>query len=269
MKRTREEQEKDEIFRLSNTPNLHLIELKWKLRGDRERLYMTYFCDKCGQESSSFAIDIKNNYTCKFCGRGPFHLNLLDFKKWLSFTYNNSFELVNDNEYIDNKSRVHIRCKECGFIFYPSVTTLKRPRKAFCPKCRKNRSNGEIYIDSWLTKNKILFFSEKNFDWLPSPYLRYDFFIPEKKLIIEYDGEQHIRATDFWGGKEGLKKRKENDEIKNKYAIENGFSLLRISYLHEKKISVILKNLFGSTTIPNGSKGQILEASNFLKDDIV
>ena len=43
-----------------------------------------------------------------------------------------------DRAYIDPS-----KCKECGFIFNPSVTSLKRSRKILCPKCRHGRSNQE------------------------------------------------------------------------------------------------------------------------------
>ena len=73
-------------------------------------------------------------------------------------------------------------------------------------------------------------------------YLRFDFYLPDYNLLIEYDGRQHFEVVDIWGGVEGLKKRKLNDEIKNKYCIKNRIPLLRISYLEnvEDKINEYL-----------------------------
>jgi very-short-patch-repair endonuclease len=67
---------------------------------------------------------------------------------------------------------------------------------------------------------------------LPLPF---DFYLKNLNLLIEYDGRQHFEAVDLFGGEEGLKKRKINDNIKNEYCKKNRISLLRISYLDDIK----------------------------------
>ena len=52
-------------------------------------------------------------------------------------------------------------------------------------------------------------------------------------ILIEYDGRQHFEVVDIWGGEEGLKKIKINDNIKNNYCEKNGIPLLRISHLED------------------------------------
>ena len=61
-------------------------------------------------------------------------------------------------------------------------------------------------------------------------YLRFDFYLPDYNILIEYDGRQHFEVVDIWGGEEGLKKTKINDNIKNRYCEKNGIHLLRISH---------------------------------------
>ena len=49
-------------------------------------------------------------------------------------------------------------------------------------------------------------------------------------MCIEYDGEQHFRPIEFFGGIESFKNLILKDELKNLYCQENNLSLLRISY---------------------------------------
>jgi very-short-patch-repair endonuclease len=75
--------------------------------------------------------------------------------------------------------------------------------------------------------------------------LPYDFYLPERKILIEYQGIQHYSIQRF-GGME-LEKAKKNfeeqqikDEIKEKYAKNNGYLFLKINY--NENIEEILKS---------------------------
>lgn len=48
--------------------------------------------------------------------------------------------------------------------------------------------------------------------------------------LIEYDGEQHFKPVEFFGGKEAFQKQQERDRKKNKWCKENNIPLLRIPY---------------------------------------
>ena len=70
---------------------------------------------------------------------------------------------------------------------------------------------------------------------------RYDFILLDNQYhpyrLIEYDGEQHYSAKEFFGGTEGLKKLQLNDKIKNDYAKQHNLPLIRIPYT-EKNITI-------------------------------
>lgn len=69
--------------------------------------------------------------------------------------------------------------------------------------------------------------------------LRYDFCIYYKNqtILVELDGEQHFSAINHFGGEEGYKTRLRNDELKNNYAQEHEYSLIRIPYTEFSSIS--------------------------------
>lgn len=77
-------------------------------------------------------------------------------------------------------------------------------------------------------------------------HLRFDFYLPNYNLLIEYDGEQHFRPVAFNGDKElaveRFKMGQERDAIKNKYCEDNQINLLRIPYWESENIETIISN---------------------------
>lgn len=115
-----------------------------------------------------------------------------------------------------------------------------------CPSC--SQSKGEKEISKILKKLNINFISQKKFKKCLNDktgrLLKFDFYVPSKKLLIEYDGKQHFKPIEFFGGIKGLENRQNLDEIKNRYANDNGFKLLRIPFYEKKNISnIILQNV--------------------------
>lgn len=114
-----------------------------------------------------------------------------------------------------------------------------------CAKCKT--SKGELIIMNFLNKKNIYYEYQKAFDGcINKRKLKFDFYIPNRNLIIEFDGDQHSKESLFFGGKKGFDYRKRNDQIKNKYALDNNMKLLRIDYnqYRNNKIKMILENNF-------------------------
>lgn len=65
-------------------------------------------------------------------------------------------------------------------------------------------------------------------EWLGQQSL--DIYIPESRIGIEYQGEQHYKAVEIWGGEAALKENQERDLRKKKLCSENGVVLLEWSY---------------------------------------
>jgi hypothetical protein len=113
-----------------------------------------------------------------------------------------------------------------------------------------SESEGERNIRVFLTKNKIKFKSQHRFRNCFSTVaernykLPFDFFIPEKNVIIEYDGEQHFKPIEHFGGTIGFEKRKLRDEIKNTFCKLENIHLVRIPFTEKENIPTILSNLF-------------------------
>lgn len=74
--------------------------------------------------------------------------------------------------------------------------------------------------------------------------LPFDFYIPERNLCIEYDGQHHFNVVSKYGGDIFLEKVKKHDKIKDDWCLKNNIKLIRISYRQKRKITKILNELF-------------------------
>ena len=113
-----------------------------------------------------------------------------------------------------------------------------------CPKCAS--SKGEQKIIMILDSKGTHYERQKMFSNCRSPkgrMLKFDFFIPDKNVLIEFDGPQHF--GDLKIGKYTLKKQefevlKIHDKIKNEYAQSNGIKLVRIPHWEDKSIENVI-----------------------------
>lgn len=110
-----------------------------------------------------------------------------------------------------------------------------------CPSCRESR--GEKKVAEILRKHNIQFERQVTFDDLKDESnLYYDFYLPEHKMFIEYDGFQHYKSISFFGGEESFLKRKKHDIIKFKYAVNNGYKILIVRFISLNYLEELLVN---------------------------
>lgn len=108
---------------------------------------------------------------------------------------------------------------------------------AGCPKCASEESvsRGMKMIEEALNMLGYVkgstYIREHTFEDLKAARkLFLDVWLPELSLVIEFDGEQHFRMPDHWGGEESLIETKYRDKIKDSYCVTNKKNLLRIPY---------------------------------------
>jgi very-short-patch-repair endonuclease len=137
--------------------------------------------------------------------------------------HNNKYNYCLTN-YINNQSKVEIICATHGSFMQTPASHLSGTG---CPSC--SESKAEKKISNILLENNIKYIPQYKFkdcrNVLPLPF---DFYIPEKNLCIEYDGEHHFNSR--WVGKDELKKIQLRDEIKTNYCKKNNINLIRIKY---------------------------------------
>lgn len=170
---------------------------------------------------------------CPVCGdirRGrntistPEFIRQAKIKQGTTYTYPNAVYVANDEKLI-------ITCKKHGDFEQTPKSHLRGKGCAIC-----NESTGERKIANILNENEIRFVREKKFDsCINVKQLPFDFFLPEKQILIEYQGIQHYKTvkTDFFGGEEALIERQKRDQIKRDWTANSPYKLIEISYLDD------------------------------------
>jgi very-short-patch-repair endonuclease len=135
------------------------------------------------------------------------------------------------------------RCSRFPKHEWKTTVTSKMGRDTDCPQC--NISKGEKAISIHLEQRNIRFQPQKRFSGCRYKHLlSYDFYVPSHDLLIEYDGEQHFNPDIYFSKLGNYEKTVRRDIIKLKFALVNGFTVLRISYKEFKYISEILDMFF-------------------------
>lgn len=138
-------------------------------------------------------------------------------------------------------------CKcDCGNLVIVSNNSLKQLNTTSCG-CLI--SKGEQKIKEILNSLNIQYETQKQFSDLlgvKNGKLRFDFYLPQYNIALEYQGEQHYKNIEHWDGQEGLQTRQIHDQLKRNYCLKNRIKLIEIPYtdfnlLNDKYIL----NLFG------------------------
>ena len=176
---------------------------------------------------------------CPKCGRvSTFDKTMLGNAKFISKaqkTHGTKYDYTDVN-YQGAHKKVTIICGAHGP--FECTPANHWHRGVGCTKCiNSNPSRGEAKIASWLAAQNIPYEYQKSYPdlWYKAKNgrLKYDFYLPTKNLLIEYDGEHHTQPIS-WSkkidGVERLKAQQIKDQLKESYALKHGIQLLRINF---------------------------------------
>lgn len=179
-----------------------------------------------------------NGKGCPRCANEKRKYNTIIFIQKAKKIHGNRYDYSISN-YSGSNIKISIICKKHGIFKQKPSSHINH--KQGCPYC--NESKGEKEIRNYLVKNKIVFERQKKFDNCrgKKKSLPFDFYLPKKNLLIEYDGKQHYINNEYFGGKKEFQARQLNDKIKSNFAKDNNIKLLRITYKDD-----ILKKLISN-----------------------
>lgn len=201
---------------------------------------VTIVCPKHGNFEQTPNNHINKNLGCKICNKEITLSNKLkNFINKVKKIHRNKYDysLV---KYFNKEEKVDIICPKHNIFKQTPHNHLKGKG---CPTCKE--SYGEKTIRNYLTDNNIVFVSQYKF--LNCKYkklLRFDFYLPEFNICIEYNGRQHYESVSYFGGDLGLEKTKKRDIIKKEYCKKNNINLIIIKYNEDilkklKQISIV------------------------------
>lgn len=101
--------------------------------------------------------------------------------------------------------------------------------------------NGCI-VGFYKTTNKRYIEDKYSFDdCIYKRKLRFDFYLPDYNVCIEFQGLQHYIAVDYMGGDVDFQNRQIRDNIKKEYCKSNNIYLIEIPYNKIENINDILE----------------------------
>lgn len=145
-----------------------------------------------------------------------------DFVREAKLVHGDKFD-YSQVDYHGNKQPVEIVCPVHGsFWLKPNSHTSLGTGCRFCQD-----SKGERAVELFLKKYGIMHIRE--YRLLPYRY-RYDFYLPDHNVYIEFNGQQHYKPIEVFGGEEAFQKTKENDKIKRSLVKDLNGHLIVIPY---------------------------------------
>ena len=137
-------------------------------------------------------------------------------------THNNFYTY--NHEYTTSKNNIIITCPVHGDF---SQSPNNHIKGAGCKKCKNSR--GETKVMNVLISFGVGFIQEYKFDGCKLKMkLPFDFYLPDYNTCVEFDGDQHYRPYERFGGEAAFEKQKIRDNIKNEYCKNNNIRLIRI-----------------------------------------
>lgn len=213
---------------------------------------VNYICKKhkeFGVQTTTYEQAVNYNKQCRICK----NQEILNRSRYNIMSRENGFiELCHKNKWIYQGYNVE---KGYVYIYYICLNHIRynvqRIREDHllegvkCPYC--DISKGEHRIEEWCSLNGIKNEREKTFtNCRDKELLRFDFYLPDYNVCIEYNGEQHYKPSEYFGGNKIFKKQQKRDNIKRKYCKENNIKLIEIPYTQFKDIENILNNMLKS-----------------------
>jgi very-short-patch-repair endonuclease len=191
-------------------------------------------CNKCSHlfEISLDHLSISNRW-CPYCCIPSMKLC---YNKDCMDCFNRAFSSHEKAKYWSDENKLKPRqvlknthtkykfnCNNCCNVFKSQLYHIANGR--WCPIC-KHKTESIVYE---FLKELYNITTQQKFNWTLNKttncHRKYDICIEECKLLIEIDGPQHFRQISNW---KDPKIAQQIDTEKNKLAIENGYSIIRI-----------------------------------------
>jgi hypothetical protein len=186
--------------------------------------YVGHGCEQCGNERVS---SLRTRTLEQLLKQAlAVHGNTYDYSEIKS-------DQESNNVIYDSVGKIPIICKEHGvFSINPNNHIYLQQG---CPEC--SATKGEVRVRQYLELNQIDYvFQWSDHDCTDKGKLRFDFYLPDHRVAIEFDGQQHFMPVNFTGSmteKEMIAKFDDvlrRDAIKEDWCKAKEIRLIRVPY---------------------------------------
>ena len=234
------------MFAVAKTNSINIP--KFEYTNNRQKIDVN--CLLCGHKWKTTYSDIMSGRRCYKCSRIAAAKKMTLSSECVRDILG-KYDIVLLSGYSGLYDDIEVQCKCCHIKWWTYLQQIKR--MILCPKCeiekigRKTRLKNQkllfMSLYNIFSGLKILY-NYRNFDWLTGKVRNreIDIWIPELKLAIEYDGEQHFRPVCFGGisldeAKARLVVRKKDDISKRRQIRKHPEDIryfVRFSYKEKK-----------------------------------
>lgn len=200
-----------------------------KVKYETNASLVTITCLKHGDFVQRAASHLAGN-KCKKCHVEEIRNTTEEFIQQANLIHGDKYD-YSRVKYHGNKQHVEIVCPTHGSFWQKPNSHLTGSNG--CRLCQD--SKGERAVELCLKKYGINYIREYRL----SPYrYRFDFFLPELNIFIEFNGLQHYKPVNIFGGEEAFHKTKQRDGIKKNLikAINGRLIVIPHTYLNENAV---------------------------------
>ena len=206
-----------------------VIERDWNPASKSHETFWKARCLTCDNEASVRKTDLdKQPKYCNNC-KG------LSTRSWINGDRFGKLVIIDKGQAKGNHSYVKVQC-DCGSEpFEVRLSHLKGQHHGRTISCGcASESSGEIKIRQILEKYNINFQKQYRIKNENNEIMIFDFVIFDKNnnilKCIEYNGEQHYKPVEIFGGEEAFEKQKIRDARKTEYCYTHNINLQWIPY---------------------------------------
>lgn len=198
--------------------------------------YIPILCKRCNKIwSPTIASHINNKSCCPTCPK----INKWSLQKFIvkgNQVHGNkyNYSLITNEMITDAYSYVPVICNKCNYQWL--ITPNNHINlQCGCPHCKL--SKGELICESVLKDIGINYVTQVTITSLPGRKYDFSFVYNGSNFLLEFDGMQHFQYVEYFHQNIVRFSDKQNiDYIKTKKALDEGYKLIRISYLQFNNI---------------------------------
>lgn len=193
----------------------------------------------------------EKTYPCQLITKGELGSLVKPHPKWNKPTEENWLYNRKDlHKFVDNpedlknyhassSKNYNWKCPSCNKKFNKKICAVYQ-NGMNCDRCSSSYSRNERLVSAILTKMNEKYVSQKYFkDCVMKKQLPFDFYLPNRKIVIETHGEQHYKDIGYFDNHKITVKA---DGIKKEYCKNNGIKYCEIN-CSTRKAEDIIKQL--------------------------
>jgi len=194
-------------------------------------------CNKHNEEfiQSKAQNHLENEFNCPTCLQNRYNehqksrrVSIDEANERIKEIHGDFIEVIDFKNYVNVESKILFRCNRFDWHndFYSSFHSVTGRDRTGCPICKMSKGQREIILI--LNRKGISHDTEKYFNQLGKK--RFDIFINDLNLVIEYNGRQHYIPVEPFGGEKALERTQKSDKLKKQYCMDNHINYEVIRY---------------------------------------